>query len=399
MAAIASRIAVLGAILAILPLVEPPSCYACPFCSAQGQTLTTEISQASLVLYGTLMNAKLDANAGFGQGTTDMKIDAVLKSHEILGDQKVITLPRYVPSDNAEKKILVFCDVFKGKLDPYRGMPVNADGEMVKYLQGALAVKDKDMPSRLKFFFKFLDSKDAEVSNDAYKEFAYAEYKDYEGMAKELPADKIAAWLANPDTPQFRYGLYASMLGHCGTEKHAAVLKEMLADPNKKLASGIDGVLAGYIMLKRKEGWSFTSDMLRDGSKEFPKRYAALRAARFFWEFRPDLVSKKDIVNAVSVLLDQNDIADLAIEDFRKWKSWDQADRIEALYGKPSHDVPIIRRAILRYMLSCPGPKAAAFVERIRQKDPEMVKDVEELLKLEAPAPPAPAAKSATTGM
>ena len=47
-----------------------------------------------------------------------------------------------------------------------------------------------------------------------------ADYKDYHEMAKHLPADKIAKWLQDPNTPAFRYGLYASMLGHCGTEKH-----------------------------------------------------------------------------------------------------------------------------------------------------------------------------------
>ena len=66
-------------------------------CSAQGQTLTSEIAQASIVVYGSLTNAKLDANAAFGQGTTDLKIEKILKSHEILGDQKSVTLPRYLP--------------------------------------------------------------------------------------------------------------------------------------------------------------------------------------------------------------------------------------------------------------------------------------------------------------
>ena len=56
---------------------------------------------------------------------------------------------------------------------------------------------------------------------DAYKEFANADYKEYRPMAKNLSADKLAKWLQDPDTAQFRFGLYASLLGHCGTEKHA----------------------------------------------------------------------------------------------------------------------------------------------------------------------------------
>jgi len=104
---------------------------------------------------------------------------------------------------------------------------------------------------------------------------------------------------------------------------------------------------------------------------------------RFFWDSRPDLVDKKKLVEGVSEILDQSDIADLAIEDLRKWGRWEICDRILALQNKKSHDVPIIRRAILRFALSCPDKKAAAFVEQSRKRDPEMVKDTEELLKLE----------------
>ena len=50
-----------------------------------------------MVLYGTLQNAKLGNAGDFGDGTTDLAIEAVIKKHEILGDKKVITLPRYVP--------------------------------------------------------------------------------------------------------------------------------------------------------------------------------------------------------------------------------------------------------------------------------------------------------------
>ena len=42
-----------------------------------------------------------------------------------------------------------------------------------------------------------------------------------------------------------------------------------------------------------------------------------------------------------------------------------------------------MKRAIVRYALSCPKAEAKQFVERIRITDSEMVKDVEEGLKFE----------------
>jgi hypothetical protein len=84
----------------------------------------------------------------------------------------------------------------------------------------------------------------------------------------------------------------------------------------------------------------------------------------------------------------------LAIEDLRKWQVWSVADQVLSLASKETHDIPIIKRSILRYALSCPGPKAAAFVAERRKQDPESVTNAEELLKLEA-SPPA-AAQPAT---
>ncbi len=377
------RLLLLGiAVLALGYLSAPAP--ACPFCSMQGQTLTADVNQASMVLFGTLTNAKLDPNGDLGGGSTDLVIEGVVKKHEILGDQKVLTLPRYVPTDKNNKvKFLIFCDVFKGKVDPYRGVPVQADSDVVKYLTGSLTVKDKDISARLRYFFEYLDNADLEISNDAYKEFGNSDYKDYRDMAKDLPADKVAKWLQDPNTPAFRHGLYASMLGHCGTEKHAEVLRQMLEDPQKRVSTGVDGILAGYTMLKPKEGWTYLRGILKDASKEFMLRYAALRALRFFWESRPDIVDKKDLVEGACELLEQSDIADLAIEDLRKWGRWEVAERVLALSGKKSHDIPIVRRSILRFALNCPNPKAAAFVEEQRKRDPEAVKDTEELLKLE----------------
>jgi hypothetical protein len=397
MTGLLNRVLLLGiAVLAGLVLAVPAE--SCPFCSMQGQTLTGDVAQASMVLYGTFK--KPNGDAATGEGKTDLEIESVIKrpadkdlDKKVLGDRKVITLSRYV--EQPEKmKYLVFCDIFKGNIDPYRGVAVKADSDMPKYLQGALAVKDEKVGKRLRFFFDYLDNADIEISNDAYKEFANADYKDYRDMAKSLPADRIVRWLKDPKTPEFRIGLYASMLGHCGREQDAALLRSLLDDPAKRVTSGVDGILAGYTMLKPKEGWAYTRDLLKDPKKEFLLRYAALRAARFLWEFRPDLIDRKELAQGVAQLLDQSDIADLAIEDLRKWQAWDMTDRILNLRGKAPYEVPIVRRSILRFALSNKDSKAAAsYVAEQRKKDPDAVADAEELLKLEQaqPAPQAPA--------
>ena len=132
-------------------------------------------------------------------------------------------------------------------------------------------------------------------------------------------------------------------------------------------------------------------------------RYAALRAVRFLHDFRTDVVAKKELINGLNVLLEQEDIADLAIEDLRKWQVWDHADKVLAVCKTPAFKLPIVKCAVLRYCLQCQGVHtAAAFVAERRKADPDAVKEAEELLKLEQETNPPtsskePAAKTPAT--
>jgi hypothetical protein len=369
----------LAFVIMILASLSAPA-EACPFCSMQGQTLAGEVAGADMVLFGSLTNASVKDE------TTDLVLDSIIKSHDLVAGKKMVTLPKYVPPDTAgQYKFLVFCYVFKGKIDPYRGMAMKPDSDIVAYLKGVQDLKDKKPGERLKFFFNYLDNADPEISMDSFKEYANADYKDYRDMAKDLPADKLAGWLKDRNTPGYRVGLYGSLLGHCGKQEHAKLLRSLLDDPDRKLSSGVDGVLAGYTMINPKEGWDYTKGLMSDPSKEFLMRYAGLRAARFFHDFRPDLVTKKDLTDGVALLLTQKDIADLAVEDLRKWGCADMTDRVLGLQGTEAYKtLPIVRRSVLRFALSFPNVvDAAAYVTEQRKTNPQGVAEAEEILKLE----------------
>ena len=371
---------------------------ACPFCSGQGQTLTKEVLQAKFVVLGRLENARLNANAGgLDNGTTDLVIEMVVKDHPVLRGKKRVVLPRYLPPVEKDKQIkyLVFCDYFKGRIDPYRGIPTR-DDSLAVYLKGATALDPKDTATKLAFFFDYLDHPDVEIATDAYKEFSNADNKEVMAMIENGDRAKIRKklieWLTDKETPSYRFGLYGYMLGLCGSSEDGDVLLGLLKQP-RRLVSGLDGVLAGYILLRPTEGWQFTLGILGDAGKNFTRRYAALRTIRFFWQYRPDVLPPETLIAGLRLLLQQGDIADLAIEDLRKWKQWQLEDEVLALFGKESHNAPIVHRAILRYALTCPGKKSAAFIKEQRQRNPDRVRDVEELLQFDQPAPAAGSGK------
>jgi hypothetical protein len=129
----------------------------------------------------------------------------------------------------------------------------------------------------LRFFFDFLDNPDLEISNDAYKEFGNADYKDFKAMAKELPSDRVIKWLKNPETPSFRMGLYASMLGHCGRSEHTAVLLSLLDDPDQRATSGVDGT---PLRLRDQGTTIFFSSHILSDAETLCDRVAVLRGGR-----------------------------------------------------------------------------------------------------------------------
>jgi len=203
----------------------------------QGQTLTGEVNQAVMVLHGKLLNANE------AKDTTEIEIETIIKDNGARGKAMKLTLNRFIDTSflTDKDRFIVFCDIFRNNIDPFRGMHLKKDSKLPEYLRGALQVKDRPVAQRLRFFFDYLDNSDIDISNDAYKEFGNADYKDFRPMAKELPANRVIGWLTNPETPPFRTGLYASMLGHCGQAKDAAVLRKLLDDSERRAGSGWTG--------------------------------------------------------------------------------------------------------------------------------------------------------------
>lgn len=375
--------AVLAGVVVVLAAALVPPANACLFCSEQrGPTLSEDFSKAAVILVGVCSNPKLGSTS-LEDSRTDFHIEEVVKANELLpkGTNK-ITLPRFI-ADTKNKHIL-FADVYKEKLDFYRGVPIDPKSTMVEYLKGAHALESKPAGVRLRYYFDYLGSRENEIALDAYREFAKADYRDYQEMARTLPAAKLVGWINDPTTPSYRIGLMASLLGHCGGAAEAKLLRGILLDPEKRKGSSIDGVMAGLVMLEPKEGWAFLSDQMLDGKQEFAIRYAAFRTARFLWETRTDLVPREVLVASMGSLIQSADMADFAIDELRKWKRWEYTQPILDLWGRKSHSLNVIKRAVTRFAMKTTDPAGARFIEQLRRDDPEWVRDVEDLLKLES---------------
>jgi hypothetical protein len=371
-----------GTLLVLLSLAA--SAHPCDLCPNQGQPLSYELAQARAVVFGPVINARLGLDGI--SGTSQLQVEAVLKSDPLIKDQKVITLPRYVPPD-PKLKFLVTLDVVRGQLDPYRGIPF-ASNRVVKYLQDAPAKqpmgKPEDSAERLRYYFKHLNDPETEIAADAFKEWATASNREVGLVASKLQPEELRSWLLDPKTPSHRLSLYGFLLGACGNDRDADLLRRFILNPDERMGPALDGLLAGYIKLNEREGWKLTKQILGDEKRPFTQRHSILRMLRFYHGFQPEQ-TRQHLVDCSATMLGQADLLDLAIDHLRQWQLWDLTPRVLALFGTKEASAPISKRAIVRYALVCPQPEAKRFIEQLKAKDPELVQDVLEAMQFDKP--------------
>ena len=156
-----------------------------------------------------------------------------------------------------------------------------------------------------------------------------------------------------------------------------------LKDDDERTINAYDGYLGGYIHLRPREGWNKALAVLSDGSKPLPMRLAAVRTVRLYHGWQPK-DSRDDVLKCLSGMITQGELADVAIEDLRRWQMWDLTRDVVALYGKKGFDAPIMQRAIVRYALCVKEDDAAKkFMAERRRYEPDLVKEVEESLQFE----------------
>jgi hypothetical protein len=364
-----------------------------------------DIADSKFILYGRLENAR----GGPDDGSTDLVITSVIKSHPMVAGKKMIRIPRFIPIPDGKPSagVLIFADVWKQKPDVYRG--AFCTPAVVDYLKGLLALDTKKRIKVLGYCFAYLEHADKAIAEDAFAEFMtspdsdigqaaqsllgraelltsdHSTANDIGRAARSLAADKLRKWLQDERTAPQRLRLYGFLLGNCGSNADAALLRTLVKKHSTSEAPpNLDGVLTGYVLLRPREGWAFVRQLVKEPATLFMLRYAGLRTARFFHNTRPDVIGEKSVLDVLGLLLTQADIADAPINDLRKWRCWSLTERILAIHDQPTFDIPIVKRSILRYALQCPKASAARFVADQRKRDHELVEDAEECLKFEA---------------
>ncbi len=337
---------------------------------------------ASLVLVGTFSDSR--GRAAFGWERADIEIKTVIKGHAIIGDAKRITV-RLSADGKPDGTFLIFCDIDKEGTHLSRTEKTAETSEVLPYLTGAIKRKERPLAERLAYCFPFVRCKETAVSEDAFREFHSVEAADCREMARKLDRKRLVKLLENEDTPSHHLGLYAALLGYCGTAPDdAKVLRQLIGNYERHRGSYLDRMLFGYVLLQPVEGSDYVEKgCIMNSKASFQDRFGALRAIRLLWAQRPEVVGKETLIRMVREAAECDDLADLAINDLRKWRRWAATEQVLELARRKSHQQGIVQTAVLRFALESPMKEAAAYVAEQRKRDPERVHDIEEIFKLD----------------
>jgi len=224
------------------------------------------------------------------------------------------------------------------------------------------------------------------VAADAFLEFAKASDQEVGAVGPRLDPAKLRKLLSDPRTPPERLGLFAFLLGACGTKTDADTLAGLIDKTDERTASALSGLLGGLIEMRPEDGWKRTLALLEDPKRAYQDKLAALATIRFFQAYRPTDY-RKSILTGMAAVVARGDMADMAVEDLRRWHWWDLTKHVLAQFNKSTHTAPLVKNAILRYALTCPDADAAAFVKAVEAADPTAVREVRESLDFERPTP------------
>jgi hypothetical protein len=186
--------------------------------------------------------------------------------------------------------------------------------------------------------------------------------------------DRLVAWIKDTDVPATRRRLYFTMLGICGRPEDVHMLEDLMKSSDRKDKSGLDALLACYLMLTGEKGLPVVDELFLENDKaEYADTYSAIMAIRFHGS-ESNLIKKDRLVLSLRHILDRPNLADLVIPDLARWEDWDVMPRLVELFKTADEKSSWVRVPVINYLRACPLPEAQEHIAELRKIDPESVK-------------------------
>lgn len=368
----------------------------CPFCPPTQPTFSEQRSEcdaACLVKWVSAKETKGEDDE-VGSATTTFEVVEVIRSDDPkLAAKSRITVD-FLRNGKPGDLFLLFGKRDEGKLG--WSAPVEMSEDSYQYILQAPAM-EAPAEKRLKYFLKFLEVRDQQIANDAFAEFSRARYEDVVLISSALPREKIRMWLESPETSKIRLGFYGLLLGLCGNDEDARFLEAKIFEPfaPNDIRLGIDGMMGGYILLRRDQGLQrLITGKLQSSDTARTDLFAVLNALRFAWEYCRDRLPAAELQAALRSFLDRDEFAEIVLADLARWKDWSVLDRLISQFGKTPFETDSAKLKIIQFAQACvkdnrteddvPAKVATAkkFLTRIETESPDLIRQTRRTLPL-----------------
>jgi hypothetical protein len=353
---------------------------ACPFCSAVSQTLRQEMGVMDAVVIAEATDQSVRDEQ---TGEVTLKVVSVLKGDDLIKadtDVRVVYFGKIEPG-----RRFMLSGVDPPNLQ-WSSLPLTEESEA--YVRKIPELPDDGL-ERLKFYQNFLQHPDSMLTRDSYDEFAITPYPIVQSLKPYMDREQLIEWIQEPEMPADRKRLYFTMLGVCGSEKDVPMLEKMLTSTQPSSRSGLDALVACYLILAGEEGLEVIDKLfLANKQAPYADTYAAIMAIRFHGT-EADKIPRSALVQSLHHVLERKDLADLVIPDLARWGDWSQIDRLVELFIDAEEDNNWVRVPVVNYLRACPKPEAEAALEKLREIDPESVRRASSFFSIPIPQAPA----------
>ena len=365
----------IGLMVFSLVCFVPMSARSCPFCSAPSLTLSEQVSQADAVVLVKWVGGT--AAKPTDSGSTEFEVLDVVHqpdSGKLVKGNK-INLIRYRSAKPGDQFMLFGTKA----IDAMEwGSPLEVTTTAYEYMRSS-PKPDQKTDQRLRYFLKYLETSDKMISDDAFGEFANAAYADVVKLKDELPREELGKWLTSKAVSPSRLGLYGMMLGLCGNNDDAKLMEAKILEQSDDFRLGVDGIMGGYLLLTGEKGLQQIEDQkLKNKKAPFSETYAAMQALRFMWQYGDGRIAPDRLRASMRILLERPELADLVIADLSRMKDWSTQDKMMSIYDDEDYNIPSIKRAIVRYMLSSTKDTGEKKTDRSVPANPSPEKPVAE---------------------
>ncbi|MEZ5940976.1 MAG: hypothetical protein R3C18_06265 [Planctomycetaceae bacterium] len=371
----------------LLSSAVPESATGCEFCLVPTLTLTEQVKQSKAAVIAEWKSATRPVGDEVGQ--TEFVVRQILVDADgLLLENESLTVNEFI-SGTGGAPFLLINDSTKDVLAWTH--PQKLSRESREYISRAPSF-EVSATTRLRYFLRFLEHPDQDIAIDAYGEFARASYEDIKTVSAEFNPVLLRTWLSDASRDATRRGLYGLMLGCSGGPEDARFLEAIIVQPTREFRLGIDGMMAGYLLLTKSNGMFVLDKAILDNREVANSEVAALiKAMRFLWDYDPQCVPRPQLQKAMRKLLTRSEFVELTIADLARWQDWETTALLPQLLADPQNNFPPTRRAIVRFLLAATSEQnesitvqqralAQQILDDLDRHDPGLVKDAKRFL-------------------